>query len=107
MLDTPTLFFELMIKHFALDNSIDFVSTLNNSIQSWLFYPPEFETSHWKYNNELLEEACREANRFNNRNVQYLERVIKMRKGVKRKPEAIGITARAHNPHLRGTNNIH
>lgn len=61
----------------------------------------------WKYNNELLEEACREANRFNNRNVQYLERVIKMRKGVKRKPEAIGITARAHNPHLRGTNNIH
>ena len=46
MLITRTLFFELMIKHFALINSINFVSTLNNSIQTWLFYLPECKTSH-------------------------------------------------------------
>lgn len=61
----------------------------------------------WKYSNELLEEACKEANRFNHPNVQYLERVIKTRKGVKRKTETTGIVNRAYNPHLRGTNNIH
>lgn len=60
----------------------------------------------WKYSNELLELACKEANRFNNRNVQYIERVIKNRKGVQRKNEK-EIGQRSYNPHLRGINNIH
>lgn len=60
----------------------------------------------WKYSRELLEIACKEGNRFNNRNVQYLERVIKTRKGVARKEDA-SITKRSFNPHLRGIDNIH
>jgi len=61
----------------------------------------------WKYrSSELLESACREANRFNNRNVQYIERVIKNKKGVPQKNET-EIGPRAYNPHLRGINNIH
>ena len=60
----------------------------------------------WKYGHVLLEAACKEANRFNNRNVQYLERVIKARKGIARKEDA-SITRRSFNPHLRGINNIH
>ena len=39
----------------------------------------------WKYSSELLESACKEANRFNNQNVQYIERVIKNKKGVNEK----------------------
>lgn len=60
----------------------------------------------WKYSREHLEVACKEANRFNNRNVQYLERVIKTRKGVARKEDTT-IKKRSFNPHLRGINNIH
>lgn len=60
----------------------------------------------WKYTSELLEEACRDANRFNNSNVQYLERVIKMRQGVARKTEN-EIGPRSYNPYLRGVENIH
>ncbi len=60
----------------------------------------------WTYTPALLEAACKEANRFNNHNVQYLERVIKMREGVKRNLEN-EISARSFNPHLRGVNNIH
>lgn len=60
----------------------------------------------WKYSAELLEGASQEANRFNNHNVQYLERVIKNRQGVQKNIET-EIGQRAYNPHLRGTNNIH
>lgn len=60
----------------------------------------------WKYTPELLEAACAEANRFNNHNVQYLERVIKTREGVQRNLDN-EISARSFNPHLRGINNIH
>lgn len=60
----------------------------------------------WAYTPALLEAACAEANRFNNHNVQYLERVIKMREGVKRNLEN-EISERSFNPHLRGVNNIH
>jgi len=60
----------------------------------------------WKYTPELLEAACRDANRFNNNRVQYLERVIKTRQGVARKVEdEIGL--RSYNPYLRGIDNIH
>ena len=60
----------------------------------------------WKYSKELLEDACKEANRFDNNNVSYLERVIKTRQGVKRNIEN-EIGPRSYNPHLRGVNNIH
>lgn len=60
----------------------------------------------WKYTPELLEAACEAANRFNNANVQYLERVIRARKGVVTK-EPNEIKQRSFNPHLRGQNNIH
>lgn len=59
-----------------------------------------------KYSSELLEGACKEANRFNNRNVPYIERVIKNRKGVQRVTENT-VSERSYNPHLRGINNIH
>ena len=60
----------------------------------------------WKYSSEHLEAACKEANRFNNYNVQYLERVIKVRQGVKTNTDN-EIGQRSYNPHLRGVNNIH
>lgn len=60
----------------------------------------------WKYRPEDLEGACKEANRFNNTNVQYLERVIKVRQGVASKNEN-EITQRSYNPNLRGIDNIH
>ena len=60
----------------------------------------------WKYTPELLEAAADAANRFNNANVQYLERVIKARKGVETR-EINEIKQRSFNPHLRGFNNIH
>lgn len=60
----------------------------------------------WKYTPEHLELAAIEANRFNNRHLKYIERVIKARKGVASKTES-GITMRSYNPHLRGINNIH
>lgn len=60
----------------------------------------------WKYSPELLEGACKQANMFNNRGVQYIERVIKTRLGVNRKNEK-EIIVRAYNPHLRGIDNIH
>jgi hypothetical protein len=60
----------------------------------------------WKYSASLLEQAALEANRFNNHNVQYLERVIKARKGVVSK-ESAGIKQRSFNPFLRGLENIH
>lgn len=60
----------------------------------------------WKYSREHLEAACKEANRFNNHSVQYLERVIKTRSGVKQNNEQ-EISTRSYNPHLRGINNIH
>jgi len=59
----------------------------------------------WKYNSQLLEQACRSANQFKNTRIDYLERVIKTKKGGETKTEAI--IDRAHNPHLRGINNIH
>ena len=60
----------------------------------------------WKYTPEHLEAAAEMANRFNNLNVQYLERVIKTRRGVETK-ETDEIRNRSFNPHLRGINNIH
>lgn len=60
----------------------------------------------WKYTPEHLEAAAAMANRFNNINVQYLERVIKTRRGVETK-ETDQIRNRSFNPHLRGINNIH
>lgn len=60
----------------------------------------------WKYSSQLLEGAAKEANRFNNNSVQYLERVIKARQGVKQDTEN-EIGQRSHNPYLRGINNIH
>jgi len=60
----------------------------------------------WRYTPEHLEVACGMANRFNNPNVQYLERVIKTRKGVETR-EDHEIKQRSFNPHLRGINNIH
>ncbi len=60
----------------------------------------------WTYTPALLEVACAQANRFNNHNIQYLERVIKTREGVKRNLEN-EISQRSFNPHLRGVNNIH
>lgn len=60
----------------------------------------------WKYTPEHLEAAAEMANRFNNPNVQYLERVIKTRRGVETK-ESDQIQERSFNPHLRGINNIH
>lgn len=59
-----------------------------------------------KYGSDTLESACHEANRFNNRNVQYIERVIKTRKGLQSKQEK-AITERSYNPYLRGIDNIH
>ena len=60
----------------------------------------------WKYTKEHLEAACKEANRFSNHNVQYLERVIKTRQGVKNNIEN-EIGQRSYNPYLRGLDNIH
>ena len=60
----------------------------------------------WRYSAALLDEAAEQANRFNNPNVQYLERVIKSRKGVETRT-ADDIKQRSFNPHLRGQNNIH
>jgi transposase len=60
----------------------------------------------WKYTKEHLEAACKEANRFNNHNVQYLERVIKTRQGVKNNIEN-EVGPRSYNPYLRGLDNIH
>jgi transposase len=60
----------------------------------------------WKYSAAALENACRDANRFKNYNLQYIERVIKAQKEIARTTE-LAITKRAYNPHLRGTNNIH
>ena len=60
----------------------------------------------WKYTPEHLEVASEMANRFNNHSVQYLERVIKTRKGVETR-ETNEIKQRSFNPHLRGINNIH
>ena len=60
----------------------------------------------WKYTPEHLEVAAEMANRFNNQNVQYLERVIKTRRGVETR-ETDEIRNRSFNPHLRGINNIH
>jgi hypothetical protein len=60
----------------------------------------------WTYTPEHLEFACEMANRFNNHNVPYLERVIKARKGVATR-ESIEIKQRSFNPHLRGLDNIH
>ena len=60
----------------------------------------------WKYTPEHLEAAAEMANRFNNPNVQYLERVIKARRGVETR-EPNEIRERSFNPHLRGINNIH
>tara|TARA_B110001454_G_C12710520_1_gene430533 strand:- start:862 stop:2352 length:1491 start_codon:yes stop_codon:yes gene_type:complete len=61
----------------------------------------------WKYTKELLEEACHEANRFNNRTLPYLERVIKNRKGVQTITNDQQVSHRSYNPHLRGIKNIH
>lgn len=58
-----------------------------------------------KYSRESLEEACRLGNQFNNPRVQYLEGVIKTRRGVKRQTEEQ--IKRQANPNLRGTENIH
>lgn len=60
----------------------------------------------WKYTPEHLEAASEMANRFNNPNVQYLERVIKTRRGVETK-ESDQIRERSFNPHLRGINTLH
>lgn len=60
----------------------------------------------WKYTPEHLEQACEMANRFDNHNVQYLERVIKARRGVKTR-ETNEIKQRSFNPHLRGLSNLH
>jgi transposase len=60
----------------------------------------------WKFSPALLEGACKEANVFNNHNIQYLERVIKTRSGVKQNTDE-HINRKNHNPHLRGLNNIH
>ncbi len=60
----------------------------------------------WKYSAVLLEAACKEANLFNNHNLQYLERVIKTKSGVKRINDE-NVNRKNYNPHLRGLNNIH
>ena len=60
----------------------------------------------WRYTPACLEGACKEANRFSNTSVQYLERVIKTRQGVASKNEN-EITQRSYNPYLRGIDNIH
>jgi len=60
----------------------------------------------WKFSAALLEDACKQANLFNNHNIQYLERVIKTRSGVKQNTDE-QINRKNHNPHLRGLNNIH
>ncbi len=58
-----------------------------------------------RYTREELNEACQVGNRFSQSNVKYLEGVIKMRKGVQRKPEQA--IKREVNPNLRGVENIH
>ncbi len=60
----------------------------------------------WKYGAALLEGACKQANLFNNHNVQYLERVIKTRSGAKENTDE-HINRKNYNPHLRGLSNIH
>lgn len=60
----------------------------------------------WKYGGLLLEEACKQANLFNNHSIAYLERVIKTRSGVKENTEE-KINRTQFNPHLRGLANIH
>jgi transposase len=57
-----------------------------------------------KYSWQRLEAASQIANRFNQKNVQYLERVIKQSGGTLRK-EATCID-RGFNPHLRGLDEI-
>lgn len=59
-----------------------------------------------KYGSGSLEDACLEANRFNNHKIRYIERVIKTRKGIQRKQDN-AIKERNFNPYLRGTENIH
>ena len=59
----------------------------------------------WKHSSEELEQSCKMANQFNNTHLNYIERVIKARKGGAKKTETI--INRAYNPHLRGINNIH
>jgi hypothetical protein len=59
----------------------------------------------WKYSKILLEEACEAGLRFNNTSPRYLEGVIRMRKGVRRKEE--DPIKRQKNEYLRGVNNIH
>jgi transposase len=59
-----------------------------------------------KYGADALESASKEANRFSNHNVPYIERVIKSRKGLQIKTEK-AIVERSYNPFLRGVNNIH
>ncbi len=61
----------------------------------------------WKYSSQALEGACREANRFGNTNVQYLERVIKTRREEVTNKTENEVGQRSYNPHLRGINNIH
>jgi len=58
-----------------------------------------------KYTREELNEACGVGNRFNQTNVKYLDGVIRMRKGVMRRPEEA--IKRKENPNLRGVENIH
>lgn len=60
----------------------------------------------WKYGAALLERAACDANRFQNQNVQYLERVIKAQKGVILQTEN-EIKQRSYNPFLRGPGNLH
>jgi transposase len=59
-----------------------------------------------EHSSELLELASKEANRFSNFTVSYLERVIKSRKGLYIKQES-EIKERSENPYLRGINNTH
>ncbi len=53
-----------------------------------------------------LERACKVANLFAVRSVQYLQRIIKNRNGEQANTEN-KVGARAENPFLRGTNNVH
>lgn len=54
-----------------------------------------------KYSAQSLELACEQANRFGSHNVQYIERVMKLRKEVNIKAD-LEVGPRAYNPHLRG-----
>jgi len=59
----------------------------------------------WKYSKSLLEEASEVALRFNRITVQYVEGVMRMRKGVQKTDE--DRIQRSENPNLRGVNTIH